>query len=138
MERLLNLPTRIVEILAMGEPIPRLWALYFSFGAITFGLESYPAEDVALLLIPLFILSGVANLYGCTIAFKQDKTLERSRKVVCIGMMLMIMASWTRGVLVWGLEQHGVGNRVLASTVWAWITVGSCFLLIGVWQRGLR
>lgn len=138
LDQLFRLPTRIVEILALGEPIPRLWCLYFGFGAISFGMLSYPSRGAAIVLIPMFLLSGAANLYGCTISFNRDKTFESARKIVIVGMMLMIMAAWTRGIVLWGLDVHGAGSKFITSVVWLWITVGSCFLLIGVWQRGLR
>jgi hypothetical protein len=136
--KLHNLATSIINNLVEGEEIPRLWILYFSFGAITFGMLSYPFHGAAFILIPMFIFAGLFGLLGCFITLIDAKTLEDGKIYVNIGMSLMVVASWTRAVLVWGLEQHGVGNNIIASVVWVWITIGALFLLIAVSQRGLR
>lgn len=131
-------PTRIVEILITGEGTPRLWVLYFSFGAITFGMLSYPSRGAAIVLIPLFLLAGIFGIYGCIISPIRNKTLTAGEKQVNIGMSLMIVASWTRAVLVWGITPNNLGVNILASVVWVWITIGAVFLFIAVSQRGLR
>lgn len=138
LEKILSLPTRIVEILTTGGTIPRLWILYFSFGAITFGMLSYPSHGAAIVLIPLFLLAGIFGIYGCWISYASSNQLKSGEKAVNIGMSLMIVASWTRTVLIWGLTQDGLGSDILASIVWLWITVGALFLLIAVSQRGFK
>lgn len=133
-----TLIVRIIDTLSLGEPLPRLWVLYFGTGSICFGLLSYPSSGTAKVLIPMFILSGLTNLYACVLSAKRDPTLESARKISFFGLGLMILASWTRAVIIWGVGQHGAGSTILASSVWLWITGGCAFLLIAVWQRGLR
>jgi hypothetical protein len=138
MKQVESFPDRIVAILSLGESLPRIWAIYFGFGGVTFGMLSYPSKGTAVALIPLFLLSGVITLYGCTFAAKRDKTLDLSRKIISYGLALMILAAWTRAILVYGLVQQTAGSQILASAVWIWITIGSTFLLISIWQRGVR
>lgn len=133
-----TLPIRIINTLSFGEPVTRLWFLFVGYGAIAFGLLSIPSEGLAILLIVLFILAGILCLYGCLISYKRDKTLINAKLFVSYGVILMIIASWTRGILLWGVSQHGVGSNFLASAVWLWITIECVFLLISVWKRGIR
>ena len=134
--KLVNGIDNIVEILASGGAIPRLWVVYFGFGAAAFGLLSFPSSGVAIVLIPLFLLAGLLIIYGCLVAPRREENFEKSRKYVMIGMVFMILASWTRGILVLGLEQPG--NDFLGSVVWLWITIGCIFLFIAVGKRGMR
>jgi hypothetical protein len=138
LEKILNIPLVIVDNLAKGGAIPRLWILYFSFGAITFGMLSYPFEDAAFILIPMFLLAGIFGLIGCLVVPRYDPTLKASEKYVNIGMSLMVVASWTRAILIWGLSPKGLGNSLFGSVVWVWITIGALFLLIAVAVKGLR
>lgn len=138
LEKILGLPTRIVEILTTGGTIPRLWILYFSFGAISVGMLSYPSHGAAIILIPLFLSAGIFGVYGCWISYIDNNKIKFGEKLVNVGMSLMVVASWTRAVLIWGLSQGDLGSHALASVVWLWITIGAIFLLIAVSQRGFR
>jgi hypothetical protein len=89
-------------------------------------------------LIPLFLIAGLLILYGCALTPRVKGDILHGRKVTVIGMGVMILASWTRGIALWGLDQQGAGSIFLATVVWGWITAGCILLLISVWTRGLQ
>jgi FtsH-binding integral membrane protein len=130
------MPDRLIAILSKGGPLPRLWPIYIAFGAISFGFLSIPSTGAAIVLIPMFLMAGVAILYGCMVCPRHNQPIS-GRRLTVIGLALMVVASWTRGIALWGVGQHGAGSAILATVVWAWITVGCVFLLIAVWTRGL-
>lgn len=127
---------RLIRALAVGEPLQRIWPIYIAVGAIMFSFLSVPSIGVAVVLIPLFAAAGVTILYGCTICPRRDNRLA-GRRMTSVGLAIMILASWTRAVLLWDLTQRGAGSNFLASAVWLWITAGCAALLISVWTRGL-
>lgn len=71
------------------------------------------------------------------VAHRWDSNKACTRYLVVVGLALMILASWTRAISVWGVNQHGAGSPILASVVWMWITTGMILFLIAVWIRGL-
>ena len=137
-KRMLDVPWNIIADLSQGDPLPRIWVVYLGGGGLAFGIVSIPSTGIAVGLIPMFIAAGILCLYGCFVMEYPGTEGIRSKKTVASGMALMILASWTRGIVVWGLGQHGAGSDILATAVWAWITIGACFLFISVWTRGLQ
>lgn len=130
------MPKRVIHSLSKGEPLSLVWPCYISFGAIMFGLFSIPSSGAAIALIPMFLISGAVIAFGVSL-HTVCATRQCSRYIVVNGIALMLLASWTRTVTVWGVNQSGAGSSILASVCWGWITIGCGLLLISVWVRGL-
>jgi hypothetical protein len=130
------MPKRIFHDLVQGGAISPVWPCYVSFGGIAFGLFSIPSTGGAIILIPMFLTAGAVIGCGMFTNFLA-KGNRRSQYMVLTGVALMILASWTRTIALWGIDQNGTGSNVLASIVWGWITIGCILLFIAVWMRGL-
>lgn len=119
---------RVAASLSHGGPLSRVWIAHVTFGGVLFGVLSLPSDGLALGLVPLFALAGVLSGAGCW---------RGSRRLVCAGVGVLIVAAWTRGLALWGTDQHGVGGNLIASFAWWWIAVALIWLLIAVAQRGV-
>lgn len=130
------MPKRLIRCLGRGGPVSLVWPLYICFGAIAFGVFSIPSTGAAIVLIPMFFTAGAVVAFGVYMHHVCESK-ECSRFIVVIGVALMLLASWTRALSVWGINQDGAGSNLIASVVWGWITIGCGLLLIAVWVRGL-
>lgn len=130
------MPKRLIHSLAKGEPLSVIWPYYVSFGAICFGCFSIPSSGAAIVLIPMFLIAGLVIGFSM-LTHRWDDGNPCTRYLVVTGLALMLVASWTRAISVWGVDQNGAGSNILASVVWIWITIGIALLMIAVWVRGL-
>lgn len=127
---------RLLRFLADGSAVSQIWPGYVSFGGIVFGLFSIPSSGGAIVLIPMFLTAGAVIGCGMIVqVMSRDKPC--GRYLVQVGLALMILASWTRAISLWGIDQNGAGSNILASIVWGWITIGCGLLFISIWLRGL-
>lgn len=131
------MPKRLFHALSCGGPVSVIWSFYVGIGAVVFGIFSVPSKGSAVVLIPMFLTSGVITALGTFMLFKKE-IKECARFLTVVGLFLMTVASWTRAVSLWGVDQQGAGSNILATLVWVWITLGCILLLIAVWMRGLR
>lgn len=123
--------------LSKGGPLSRIWVLYVGVGGMFIGLFSIPSKGSAIILIPLFIISGLTILCGAMLSSKKHDRYN-GRRIIAVGLSLMSVAGWTRAIVLWGTEQHGAGSNVLPTLVWVWITIGLVMLLITTWTRGVQ
>lgn len=130
------MPGKLIHSLAQGEPLSIIWPCYVSVGAIGFGCFSIPSSGAAIVLIPMFLTAGLVIGFSM-IVHRWDDSKTCTRYLVVTGLALMMLASWTRAVSVWGIDQHGAGSNMLATVVWVWITFGIALFLMAVWVRGL-
>lgn len=130
------MPKRFIRHMAKSGPIPVVWVFYISLGATLIGLFSIPSQGSAIVLIPMFLTVGAVTTFGIILRCIPGHR-ECSRYVVVVGLALMILASWTRAISLWGVDQGGAGSNILATLVWGWITLGCVLLFIAVWMRGI-
>lgn len=125
----------LTAILGLG-PLHVVWLVYTGIGAIFFGVLSVPSTGIAILLVPLFILSGIVIEVSAFIACSRDP--EKAQNIASVGLGILTFTAWGRGVALWGLDQEGTGSHVLASFVWSWLCVGFSIMLFGVRTKGIR
>lgn len=130
------MPKRLIHSLAKGDPVSLIWPSYIALGGVLFGCFSIPSQGAAIVLIPMFLIAGLV-IGSSMVAHRWDNNKERTRYLVVFGLALMILASWTRAISVWGIDQHGAGSNVLASVVWLWIVTGLILFTVVVWVRGI-
>jgi hypothetical protein len=128
---------RFLQTMIEVGPLHAVWLFYSGIGGVAFGALSIPSHGWAMILIPSFVLSGVILLYGAAVC-SFEKKLLRARRISFVGMLLLTLSAWARGVALWGLDQQGNGSAILASFVWSWLCVGFAMMLVSVWVRGVR
>lgn len=112
-----------------GEPLAATWLAALAAGAIAVGVLSWWSTWPQILLAPTFILAGVLSAVGAW---------RRSRVAGTLGLGVMVVASWSRAVALWGVDQRGAGSDYLASTVWLWLSLMCWVAMVAVARRGVE
>lgn len=112
-----------------GEPMAAAWLVGWSAGATVFGFLSCWSRWPEVLLAPAFLAAGVLTAVGARC---------RHRAAGTLGLGVMVIASWSRAVALWGIDQHGAGSDYLASAAWVWISLMCLIAMVVVARRGVE
>lgn len=117
-------------------PLHVVWLIYSGIGSLAFGVFSIPSHGLAVVLIPLFISAGLILLLAVPVSRRGN--LLKARTIASVGLAILTISAWGRGLALLGLDQQGNGSPILASLVWSWLCVGFSLMLVSVRVRGVR